>query len=374
MPSPMPTNPVPAPHQVLVVCTQRIGDVLLTTPLVRSLKQHWPLCEVDVLVLPGTQGALEGNPDIRQVRVFAPRVPLREKLAQLRSLWRKYDLALSTIASDRARLFAWAAAPRTVGFVAPDESHPALKRKWLAHAVPFDNMHTHTVAMNLQLLLPLGVPPCTQVVNPQSPDRPLPPALQQLLDSKSPFAVLHPNPKFPYKMWTTEGWKALGQWLQGQNIRIVLTASPDPQESAYVGEVAQLMGGDCLNASGQLTLGQTADLLAQARLFVGPDTAVTHMAAASGCPTVALFGPSNPMKWAPWPARQPMAASPWQRSGSQQQGNVWLIQGKDSRGCVPCMLEGCDRHEQSRSRCLDQVLSASVIRAVSQAMQINDPA
>ena len=43
------------------------------------------------------------------------------------------------------------------------------------------------------------------------------------------------------------------------------------------------------------------DLLSQARVYVGPDTSVTHLAAAAGCPTVALYGPTDPRLWGPWP-------------------------------------------------------------------------
>ncbi|PKN44268.1 MAG: LPS core biosynthesis protein, partial [Deltaproteobacteria bacterium HGW-Deltaproteobacteria-20] len=49
------------------MCTQRIGDVLLATPLAHSVKAAWPEAQLDFLVLPGTQGVLEGNPDVNQV-------------------------------------------------------------------------------------------------------------------------------------------------------------------------------------------------------------------------------------------------------------------------------------------------------------------
>ena len=56
-----------APRRILLTCTQRIGDVLLVTPLVRSLKRAWPAAAVDMLVFQGTEGVLEGNADLAQV-------------------------------------------------------------------------------------------------------------------------------------------------------------------------------------------------------------------------------------------------------------------------------------------------------------------
>src|SRR5690606_490624 len=75
------------PRRVLVVCTRLIGDVLLSTPLVRSLKQAWPNAEVDVLVFEGTDGVLAGNPDIHRILTTPRREPLRSKIAYLRPLW-----------------------------------------------------------------------------------------------------------------------------------------------------------------------------------------------------------------------------------------------------------------------------------------------
>ena len=59
--------PDSAPRRILVVCLRRIGDVLLATPLLRSLKNAYPLAEIDALVFAGTAGMLEGNADVRRV-------------------------------------------------------------------------------------------------------------------------------------------------------------------------------------------------------------------------------------------------------------------------------------------------------------------
>ena len=61
------------PDSVLVVVTRRIGDVLLTTGLIRSLKHAWPSTFIDVLVFSGTEGVLAANPDIRRVITIAER-------------------------------------------------------------------------------------------------------------------------------------------------------------------------------------------------------------------------------------------------------------------------------------------------------------
>ena len=66
------------PRSVLVVVTRRVGDVLLATPLIRSLKRAWPEAAIDVLVFEGTEGVLAANPDIRRVIAVAERPRWRQ--------------------------------------------------------------------------------------------------------------------------------------------------------------------------------------------------------------------------------------------------------------------------------------------------------
>jgi heptosyltransferase-3 len=97
------------PHaRILVVALRRLGDVLLTTPLIRSLKQAFPDAAIEALVFAGTEGILAGNPDLAGVITMSPRTPTGS-VALARALWRQYDLAISTQSGDRPILFAWIA-------------------------------------------------------------------------------------------------------------------------------------------------------------------------------------------------------------------------------------------------------------------------
>jgi len=106
-------------------------------------------------------------------------------------------------------------------------------------------------------------------------------------------------------------------------------------------------------------------LLANARVFIGPDTSITHLAAASGCPTVAIYGPTDPRLWGPWPIGG--LRTGWAASGTtQHRGNVWLVQ--NPLPCMPCQLEGCERRIGSYSACLDEMTPQHVIAAVELAL------
>ena len=353
------------PLSVLVVVTRRIGDVLLATPLIRSLKLAWPQTAVDALVFSGTEGVLAANPDVRRVHVVPARPgPLRH-VAFLLRLLRRYDVALSLQTGDRPTLYAFIAGRRSIGLqIAAGKG--GWKRLLLDRWVPFDNVNTHTVCMHLALADALGVPRCGDVVAAWSAEEEH--QVDALLgpNGSRPIAVLHTFPKFRYKMWRPEAWLEIARWIAARGFRLALTGSGDADELAYVGALARAMPEGAINAAGKLTLGASACLVSRARIFVGPDTAMTHVAAALGVPTAALYGPTNPVKWGPWPRGHPPGANPWRRCGSQQVRNVALVQGPGA--CVPCHLEGCERHLQSGADCLDQLPAEQVIAAIGRLL------
>ncbi|MDD2662030.1 MAG: glycosyltransferase family 9 protein, partial [Methylococcales bacterium] len=115
------------------------------------------------------------------------------------------------------------------------------------------------------------------------------------------------------------------------------------------------------NLAGQLSLAQLTELICNAVLFVGPDTGITHLAASTGTLTFAIFGPTDPKKWAPWPFNYAKNTPPFSSLGRQHINNVCLIQGITERNCLPCQLEGCERHQKSYSDCLDHLPAKYVI-------------
>jgi len=354
------------PATVLVVVTRRIGDVLLATPLIRSIKRAWPDATIDCLVFAGTEGVLAGNPDLRAVLTVRERPMLREHVEFVRGIRRRYDLALCTLPGDRPTLYAWQAGRRRAGLALPGAKH-AWKRALLDAWSAFDDRETHSVIGNLSLARLVGIEPYPEVVAAWSEADAGAVAAALPFDAPTArYAVLHLFPKFRYKAWTAQGWHALAQWLANEGLRIVLTGGGADDEMAYVASLAEQLPADSVNLAGRLSFPQVACLIAGAAVYVGPDTATTHLAAATGTPTVALFGPSNPVRWGPWPAGYTDVEGPFAMRGSRTVNNVTLIQGK--KDCVPCLLEGCERHLQSRSDCLDEMPAARVIDAVRGAL------
>lgn len=352
------------PRRILVVVTLRIGDVLLSTPVIRSLRLAWPDAEIDVLVFEHTEGVLLRNPDIHRVITVPARPRFWEHLRLIFGLMFRYDLALTTLMGDRATLYAWIAGKTRIGMQDGSNTH-RWKQYLLSRWVMYDHIDTHTVRMNLKLADLLGIKRSLEVVVAwnSSDEESVINALPFDIGTEN-FAVLHISPKFPYKMWQQKGWIELAQWLEEQGIRTVLTGSGDPVELAYVGQIFRSMPSGSINMAGKLSLAESAFLISRANCYVGPDTALTHMAAALGTPTVALFGPSNPVKWGPWPKGYLEDHNPYKMKGTQRVNNVVLVQGMGD--CVPCMEEGCERHIASLSDCLQNLPTASVITALQE--------
>ena len=182
-----------------------------------------------------------------------------------------------------------------------------------------------------------------------------------------PYAVIHAAPMFRYKRWTADGWQVLAAGLDARGLAVIATGGPERSRAISTrsgpgSRRSVALDGGCPGRS-------LLRCIAGAQVYVGPDTSVTHLAAATGTPTVALYGPTDPRLWGPWPAGG--LDQPWDAAGTiQNRGNVWLVQNPPSCpwSILPCQQEGCVRHLNSHSRCLDELPVSQVLSAVDAAL------
>lgn len=345
---------LPPQPRILVITLRRLGDVLLTTPLVRALRLAYPDARIDMLVFKGSEGILAGNPDIAQVIAIPQKPGLVQTAALIRNLWRRYDLAISTQPGDRPSLMAAVAGRSRIGLV--PKSEVGWKHFVLSACADAD-LTRHRVAELMQLARLLGIEETPDIVVPRS-ERPLAP--------RGPYAVLHANPLYRIRRWSDAGWVGLVDKLRERGLAVVTTGGSVPAERTYLDQLWNSISPKVERLDGKLDWGQLAQLLSGAAIYVGPDTSVTHLAAASGCPTVAIYGPASPVNMGPWPVGG--LRESWARAGSiQRRGNVWVVQNP-SLPCMPCDRLGCDNHLESRSECLDTLSVAAVMRAVDRAL------
>jgi heptosyltransferase III len=360
------------PKKVLLIATQQIGDVLLCTPLLKSMRMAWPNAIIDVLVYKNTSGILAGNADCNNVIESDNHPNLSAYLKLLKTIFKQYDLAVTSQGNDRAHQYAFLAGKTRIGLI------PNLKRKhwWKKISCKrwslLEEENTHTVIQNLLLADLMGINRQYELTPPNLSSADVLPRLNQLLNfsfSDTAYTIVHPLPMWQYKRWTDAGWIALIQHLLDKGHQVIITGGPAIAEINYGENLAKnFLGsasGKVISLVGKTSFAEMSALLTQSKLYVGPDTATTHLAAACGTPTLAIFGPTNPVKWAPWPFGYHQEKSPWQRFSSQYQlvNNVMLLQGRGV--CVPCHKAGCDNHNNSHSRCLDELPAERVIEALA---------
>jgi heptosyltransferase III len=343
---------LPPKPRILVVTLRRLGDVLLATPLIRSLRRAWPQARIEALVFADTAGILAGNPDLDRIVTVPAQPSAGASLSLGAQLFRRYDLAVSTQSGDRPTGFAIAAGRARVAPV-PADFNGRVKQALLTRSIAV-TPGLHRVEEMLRLADALGIARVPELVCPRGTGVDAPDA---------PYAVIHAAPMFRYKQWTMQGWRDVAAALAARGLRVVPTGGPAEAERRYLDEVWG--GAPVTRRDGQLAWPQLAGLLAQARVYVGPDTSVTHLAAAAGCPTVAIYGPTDPRLWGPWPVGG--MEQIWAASGTiQRRGNVWLVQ--NPLPCMPCQLEGCERRLDSDSQCLIELPAEQVIVAADQAL------
>jgi heptosyltransferase-3 len=360
-------------NRILVIATRQIGDVLLTTPVIEAAHEIWPQATIDVLGFAGSMGMLAGNPHVHETIATPAKLGVRGTWKLARRLWRRYDLALITQPGDRAHLIGLLASGCRSGLLPEQGGSNWWKRLLLDHAVKIagDRGSVHVTVEKLALLDPwMQQDAIVPKVLPPSPG-PLPDAIRDQLQAG--YVVVHSPSMWTYKQWPMPYFQDLVRGLLDAGRQVVLTGSGAQRDQECIAQLRPIAPAPrLLDASAQLDFRQLATLLEGAALYIGPDTSVSHLAAATGVKTLAIYGPTNPQRWAPWPAKAP-AREIFERSRLQQStGNVTLLQS--DLPCVPCGRAGCEDHLQSRSDCLQAISPARVLDQALQLLRTGGPA
>jgi heptosyltransferase-3 len=373
------------PKKVLFIATRQIGDVLVTTPLIRKARELWPNAEFHFLGYRGKLDMLKGNPDISEVIETSDRPSLTEYLTLFNRLFQRYDLAIVTQPSDRAYLYGLVSAFRRVGILGAHpqgkdgkdnsklEKQNAWKRFISIHNVTVDYFAQHVIAEKLRLLEVFFRNPNDVFQEPISVIPPEGEVLTPIIAGalSQPYAVLHPGPLTAYKRWPLAYWQQLITWLTQQGLQVVLSASSAKQDLQLNHDILSLLDEHTrkhvIDTAGKLSIPQAGTLLRGAALYIGVDTSITHLAAACNTPTIALFGATPPTNFGPWPngfiGDQPYLL----RARSQTVGNITILQGPGE--CVPCRKAGCEDRADSNSECLDLLEPSQVIAAAEKILK-----
>lgn len=297
--------------RILLIKLRHHGDMLLTTPVINSLRQHWPEAQIDVLLYEETRDMLAVHPDIHKVygidrkwKKLGTRGHLQQEWQLLTTLRAQhYHLVLNLADQWRSAVITrFTGAPVRIGFDFNKRRGFFWRSCHTALASVSGHQTMHTVEQNLSILQPLNIPPVTSVTMSYSPEDWQ--AVAEKLEAKGVadrFIVVQPTSRWFFKCWDEDKMAQTISALQQDGHTVVLTSGPDKKELAMVEKILAACPQErVVSLAGQLTLRQLGALIDHAALFIGVDSVPMHMAAALQTPCVALFGPSKLTFWSPW--------------------------------------------------------------------------
>lgn len=289
--------------RILVVQLGDIGDLVLSTPALSALREAHPNAHIAVLTPRHAAPVLLGTGLADEV-IEQGRFPGLSQIPQLIALARRlrggrYDATLFFHHfTTRAGLFKFAALALAAGSrrrIGLD----AGRAFFLTDRRPDDGFGVrHQAAYWLDLVALLGGDPTPRptVVGISDADRAF--ADAALGASDQPAVVIHAGSGGDSyaRRWSPDDFAQVAEALAADGMRIVLVGGPGDDTAA----LRRHLRTDCIDLTGQTSLGQLAAVIDRASVFLGADSGVMHVASATRTPIVAIFGPSNPAAWSPW--------------------------------------------------------------------------
>ncbi|MGD0035670.1 MAG: glycosyltransferase family 9 protein [Bacteroidota bacterium] len=287
-------------QNILVVRTDRIGDVILTLPTIEALKQNFPNARIAMLLNSYTASLAEGIADVLYYNKEEALKPFFEMLAELRHA--RFDAVVVAFPRFRVALLLWLARiPVRIGTGYRWYSF-LFNKKIFEHR---KTVEKHEAEYNLSLLEGLG---CTISSKPEAniviseQERKKASDIRKsigILDADL-LILLHPGSGGSARDWKPENFSLLAYELKKRGFYVVITGGK--AEIELVHSVTQNAGEGVKSFVSNLSLREFAAFIQTARLFVANSTGPLHIAAAVGTPVVGFFAPihvMSPKRWGP---------------------------------------------------------------------------
>lgn len=312
--------PLTPPQKALILQPCCLGQVMLTTPLLAALSEGFPGARFDWAVSDQARMGINGNHRITRLISTGPDLLQAEDTRRIAALADRlkqeaYDTCFIPSQSSLLTTVAWQAGiPQRIGLDVRGHGY--------AHTlgVPVPPTETRMAAIYLSIAAAVGVDPAVvgraeMEFYPADSDRTaITRWLVEELDwlGDAPLVILHPGgedgvrlPQDESKQWPAQRFARLGNYLgRTYGARIVLAGSA--ADRGLAAEVAGMMSFPAANRAGQMSLGELGALAELASLYAGNDVGPSFVAAAAGCPTLVIYGPTDPAVSAPYMLSSPV--------------------------------------------------------------------
>ena len=282
-------------HRILIIRLGPLGETVLMTPVIRAMRQGFPDAHIACMIDPIRTDLVSANPHLNEVIPYQSSVPrLIYGMAK-----RSFQLAVVLQPTFRLVLHTFLARiPYRVGL----ETNAGGRR--LLHLAAPNNTNQHETARYLDVVRVLGIEFESDEPEVFVDQKTQAWACEFLCSAKinadSLLIGLNPGAGTTYRRWSKERLAEVGNWLQVE-YNAQLCISGGPREANLPHELAALINGETTVITGTTPL-QLAAIIQKCNLFISNDTGPMHLSTAVKTPTIALFGASNPVQWAPiWP-------------------------------------------------------------------------
>jgi len=338
--------------RILIVRTDRIGDVVLSTPVITAARKVFPNAYIAMMVSPQTQEIVRGNPYLNEVIVYDKKLKHKNIFKTLGFIARikekKFDLALILHSTNRVNCICFLAGiPKRVGY--KRSKMDFLLTDKLEYTKRLGEKHESEYSLDVLRYIGVKAENSPLVMNIKKEDKK---NINDLLKSfglkdKEKFIVLHPGASCVSKMWPQENFARVADSLAKRfNVKVVLVSSFDQVKIAE--EVKNLMNDKPLFLCGKTSLGQLGALFEKASLFISNDSGPVHIACAVGVPVISIFG------------RNEKGLSPVRWRGLSDKN---IVLHKDV-GCNECLAHNCKKG----FLCLKSVTVDEVIQKASELL------
>lgn len=335
--------------RILVTRTDRIGDLVLSTPVFQSLREKFPQAWIACLTFCENRELVEGNPYLNEVILYDKKGREKGLFGNIRFASelakKKFDVVIHLHATNRMHLVTWLARiPIRIGY--------DRKNGWaLTHAYSDRKKEgkKHEAEYSFDLLKDLDI----QAPSELTPFFPLKDRSRQSFEellrhheipTDKPWIVFNPSASCPSKIWPAERFGELANQMTEKYPDSIFIVIGTHKDQPLIDRLKRSIQVPLYDLSERLSLGMLGWLLKKAELLISNDSGPVHVANAVGTPVISIFGRKqaglSPARWRPL-------------------GKTSRVVWKDV-GCLECLAHNCQIH----FLCLDAISVNDVMKEV----------
>lgn len=330
--------------KILLTRMKYIGDVVLTTPIIRTLREAYPDAHISYLGDAHAVTLLQNNPYLDEIIPFdfSKDTFLYQAKMYLMMFSKNYDLTIDLYSNPRSALMTFATrAPMRIG------GDSKSRGKLYTHRISDDGIIKSAIDYHYMSLKPLGIVPKyykTEIFLTEEEKSEAKRFLHSVgVDSSRKIVALHPGGTWPAKLWQKEKFTELASILSHKSISVILTGGNN--DANIVEYVRSNSNGVSI---GNVSLRMISAIYSHCNALVSNDCGVMHIAVAVGTPTIGIFGPGQENIWFPY-------SSPH-------------IALRKNVPCHPCHLNVCNRTNHEFMECMQLISVEEVLAAVGECL------